>query len=557
MKKAAEISRFVTVLLLLTVVFCCFFVSCESPSVDTEPPTSPISSASAVSAYTTEKADESAAVSSEEAESEAVSEPLPSDYPLTIDAAGGSFENPPTDGRYAPGEAVILPLDDGTLLREGYTPIGFSDGTKDYAFGTTILMPQKALSLRVRWVKDAEPEWFSTAPADDPAGLRILGFSRAGLTEAPAELNIPAKLNGMPVYTIAENAFAGCSFLRTVRLPVGLREIGANAFAGCDRLTGLMLPETLTVLAENAFRDCPSLADLRIHASLPRVFDVDYDSALADKYLRLKETEGDAKRIILVGGSGLSFGIECDILKDAFPDCTILNFSTSVYYGIRPLLGYLQNSVHEGDILLFCLEHHKAYMFGEETPEMTNWQYLESCYDMLADLDLRENTILLRSYPKYLQKKREYLQKGKKKYNSPIYSRSSFDRDGDLDIYREAQVKDFGTGWPKLSSLTDTGLAYLHDAMEKLRKAGAVCLLTYPATACREGISKKEIIQNTAAFARKLEAALSDVCTPITKIEDSYLPESWFHDSMFHMSSDGAAKRTALLRENLIRQFNK
>lgn len=467
---------------------------------------------------------------------------------LSIDAGEGAFGEGKAPGQteHSPGEYLNLPVDDLGLSREGYLPVGYTDGEREYAFGAMLVMPREDISLTVVWKEISPADWFRFSDGT------LLGFSEAGKTAAPGEIVIPQRINGKKVTKIASDAFAGCDFLRSVELPVGLATISGGAFRGCENLVRVCFPETITELSSSAFSACPAFSEMRVHASLGRVYDVDYDSALADKYMRLKETAGDEKRIILVGGSGMSFGIESDVLKEAFPGYTVVNFSTSVYYGSRPLYNFLEHAVKPGDVVVFAMEY-RDYMYGIENDGMTNWQYLESNYDMLCDLDLRENKVLIDTYLKYLQGKRSYLRRGVKKYNSLVYSRASFDLDGDLAAFRKGlgEGASVSSSLPRTSILTDEGLAWMKQAMQKLVDRGAVCCMSYPAAALPDGYTQSSIRERTKDFTNRLESALAGVCTPVSEPADYYLSPSLIYDSMYHFCSEGAVKRTEILARDL------
>lgn len=89
-------------------------------------------------------------------------------------------------------------------------------------------------------------------------------------TLRPTELTVPAEHRGDPVY-IAEGAFAGYGFLKSVSLEAGVLSIGDNAFAGCAALTSVNFPAGLTSVGKGAFANCTNLAALAFPASLVEV----------------------------------------------------------------------------------------------------------------------------------------------------------------------------------------------------------------------------------------------------------------------------------------------
>jgi hypothetical protein len=64
--------------------------------------------------------------------------------------------------------------------------------------------------------------------------ITITGYSGPG-----GAVTIPSTINGLPVTTIAQYAFAGCSNLTSIAIPATVTTIGAYAFYDCGSLTGV------------------------------------------------------------------------------------------------------------------------------------------------------------------------------------------------------------------------------------------------------------------------------------------------------------------------------
>lgn len=58
------------------------------------------------------------------------------------------------------------------------------------------------------------------------------------------------------VKSIGDNAFDGCSSLKSINLPEGVTSIGESAFYGCISLTNISLPDGVTSIGDNAFAQC-------------------------------------------------------------------------------------------------------------------------------------------------------------------------------------------------------------------------------------------------------------------------------------------------------------
>jgi hypothetical protein len=97
--------------------------------------------------------------------------------------------------------------------------------------------------------------------------LSVLDLSEAKIV-AGGDYYYDDNLFNNKVYTsndeIGEYAFAYCSGLTSLTLPVGITSIGEFAFSGCSGLTSLTLPAGITSIGEYAFLDCSGLTSLTL-----------------------------------------------------------------------------------------------------------------------------------------------------------------------------------------------------------------------------------------------------------------------------------------------------
>lgn len=78
------------------------------------------------------------------------------------------------------------------------------------------------------------------------------------------------------VVELAEEAFAGCSLMKSVVLPDSLLEIGDYAFEGCAALESIVIPESVTRLGFGVFDECDSLRVVGLPASFATIVDLGF-----------------------------------------------------------------------------------------------------------------------------------------------------------------------------------------------------------------------------------------------------------------------------------------
>lgn len=78
-------------------------------------------------------------------------------------------------------------------------------------------------------------------------------------------------LTNVPVKSIDDYEFDGCTGLKEIVLPNGLETIGKFAFRNCNKLSKIVLPETTVSIGESAFDACVQLTEMKIPASVSNI----------------------------------------------------------------------------------------------------------------------------------------------------------------------------------------------------------------------------------------------------------------------------------------------
>ena len=95
-------------------------------------------------------------------------------------------------------------------------------------------------------------------------GARIIGCDE----KFEGAMEIPSRLDGVPVVEIGEGAFSGRHLLESVVIPDSVEVVGERAFAECDGLEELRLGAGIKKIEEYAFNSCSSLKSVEIPARL-------------------------------------------------------------------------------------------------------------------------------------------------------------------------------------------------------------------------------------------------------------------------------------------------
>jgi hypothetical protein len=84
-------------------------------------------------------------------------------------------------------------------------------------------------------------------------------------------VTIPDTIQGMPVTSIGEYAFNGCTGLTSVVIPDSVTSIGDQAFFGCTGLTSITIPDSVTSIGEWAFAWCTGLTSITMPNSVTSI----------------------------------------------------------------------------------------------------------------------------------------------------------------------------------------------------------------------------------------------------------------------------------------------
>ena len=85
----------------------------------------------------------------------------------------------------------------------------------------------------------------------------------------PSEIRVDGHVYSVTI--IGNDAFRGCSGLRSIEIPSSVTSIGVWSFCGCGGLTSIEIPSSVTSIGNSAFRDCSGFTNVIISSSVTSI----------------------------------------------------------------------------------------------------------------------------------------------------------------------------------------------------------------------------------------------------------------------------------------------
>lgn len=94
-----------------------------------------------------------------------------------------------------------------------------------------------------------------------------------GYTGDATEIVIPTEIEGLPVTSISDSAFYGCTSLTSINIPDSVSMIGRFAFKDCTSLTNIGIMDSVLEIGSCAFYGCSNLSSITIPDSVISIGD--------------------------------------------------------------------------------------------------------------------------------------------------------------------------------------------------------------------------------------------------------------------------------------------
>ena len=444
------------------------------------------------------------------------------------------------------------------MERPGYQLIGWNtipDGS-GVAVGLGSRMERSEdLSLYAQWVQESPAEVFEYII--DGSEIQITGYTGSG-----EWCVIPERIDGKKVTRICAGAFRDTAVDKVV-LPPSIFVVEREAFAGCS-LKELYLYDSLRYIYNESFARCENLATLHINAVTAPVYSGSYYDGFSDRYDWLLCIR-DTKKLVLFSGSSGRYGYDSEMLREAFPAYQVANMGVYAFTNAMPQLELIRPLMQPGDILLSAPEFDAVHFQFCTTNALDNhfWAMMESNYDAVALLDMR-------NYSNIFDSLREYLTV-RPAMTAGDYSISPnwFDDDGNRYHYQTYnQYGDFVLERPNAprDEIMKWGLAdytvggFPVETVESLNRVyegfladGITVYFSYTPRNIR-AITPESTPEARQELHEHLCRLL--IVPVISPIEESLYPGTCFYLIDSHLSTEAASVRTQRIIEDLRAQFD-
>ena len=257
-------------------------------------------------------------------------------------------------------------------------------------------------------------------------------------------------------------------------------------------------------------------------------------------------------RMILVGGSNVSFGIDAELMQRTL-GIPVINDGLHAGLGLAPLRE-LKDYIHEGDVIIISLEYNlfvNQDVMNGDPAFLSDWiEYSPSRIKYLSD-PWKEAP---RIYAIMLQRKvnrkvNTYLFGGSLNSVRDVFVGTKYDLNGDfighLQESSPNRQKIPAKPYP-VSGVQESIIIFLEDFNRMARERGARVYFEAPAS--RQSNCKATGQAQLADFFKTLaERSSIPILTPLDEV---CLPNKYFFDSEYHLNAQGRELRTKRLIEN-------
>ncbi len=255
----------------------------------------------------------------------------------------------------------------------------------------------------------------------------------------------------------------------------------------------------------------------------------------------LRNTDGP--RIIFVGGSNLSFGINSNLIKDSLK-LNPINTAIHASIGLQHMMDNTLQYVRKNDIIILAPEYSQfygRYVYGGEEllRSVADVEFLDMFKLSVEQFKNISEYIIKYSYSKL--KSSEY--SGFKE--SDVYSVNSFNQYGDVDAHWNMEQRSFAPYGAINKDYNPNTIELINDFRVELNKKEANLLVTYP------GYQASSFDRSINQIKRVEKELLNNNFEILGTPKRYRIPDSLMFNTPYHLLKKGVDYRTKLLIEDI------
>ena len=427
------------------------------------------------------------------------------------------------------------------IVREGHTLLGFSenpDGSGEfYTPGSIAKVPDSGkLTLYAQWSRWSDQSLFTTVAYN--GGVKITGYSGD-----EAALSIPYYIGDSEVVSIAAGAINAAPF-ETLVIPHTVKSIDDGAFTGCASFDKLYITDSFDSIMDEAFENCRAYTKFYLGAYRNPNY-VNTSESMAYRLNALYTRNTSKNMILVVGGSNVMHGFKAERMETTLlaGRYQVLNCGTNMNASGMIFLEGLKRYLKEGDIIVDAPEYGpSSEQFGGFKISNRLYRATECCFTLLSYVDASKYTGFLTSLTSFNQ---EMKTNPEGSYDKAITASTM----PWCDMARETQNA-LPAGTPGIDGLgAGKILEEKAEATNAIAKEyedlGVTFLFSYAPIFSSPDVTSDMLSEMDDRYRSLLN------CPVISNISDYIFDEIFYFDSNYHLTTQGANRRTDLLYNDL------
>ena len=280
---------------------------------------------------------------------------------------------------------------------------------------------------------------------------------------------------------------------------------------------------------------------------LPSVYEDTFLGEMKEKIKLLKETDG--KRIVLIGGSSVPFGVKSSLIEENIANYKVINFGMYASLGSNVMLDFAKARINQDDIVIFMPEQNvqtlSMYYNGKAL-----WQALDGDFSSFWLLNHDTRQRMYGDLYSFSQEKFKFTFQNKLDLGDTIYQKSSFEKHGDIKEGLANYNIMYDQVDPTMNITFDENfdenfLSYVNDFASYVRTKGAHMYYRF-APMNQKAIEDESTLDHYYEVLQdKLELDI------LGNPHDAILDSEWFYDTNFHLNDAGRIMNTKQLIKDI------